>query len=118
MPPVKDPATTRFNPTARVSGKTKPETSQTPEQDRTPVEPWSQFESADPPPDPHESLGVNPGEYTEEQELSLFGILISIYANREKIAELTLNQKRLQYELDNRRTALRKRRSREQRDDF
>ena len=102
----------------RLAGSRSRETSQTPEQDHTHVEPWSQFESADPPPDPHESLGVNPGEYTEEQELSLFGILISIYTNREKIAELTLNQKRLQYELDNRRTALRKRRSREQRDDL
>jgi hypothetical protein len=102
----------------RLAGSRSRETSQTPEQDHTHVEPWSQFESADPPPDPHESLGVNPGEYTEEQELSLFGILISIYKNREKISELTLNQKRLQYELDNRRAALRKRRSREQRDDF
>jgi hypothetical protein len=80
------------------------------------IEPWSPFEYAKPPLDPHESLGADPGEFTEEQEFALFNLMISMYAQREKIAELVLNMTRRQFEFDNKKAALKKRNSREQQD--
>ncbi|KAH6865426.1 hypothetical protein BKA58DRAFT_442211 [Alternaria rosae] len=76
--------------------------SASPPQPPPPPSPSESFFGADDIPEPHETLGVGEGEYTLEQEMALFGLAVTVYVQRERVAELMLNRMRLQFDLDNR----------------
>jgi hypothetical protein len=53
------------------------------------------------PPDVHESLEVEEGEFNVEQELALFDMNIAYHEQAQRIALLVLNRAKLQFRWDN-----------------
>jgi hypothetical protein len=98
----------RANPRSRNRSRTV-------ERPHIDARPSPSFLGADPPPDPHESLGVDRDGYTLEQHLVLFNLAIAMYVQRERVAELMLNRTRLQFDLDNQKAGLTERGGEERR---